>query len=129
VDPDKVSFVKQHIPKIVSGGQTGADRVALDWVLSRGIECGGWCPEEGAIAALRRKEVQRETGILWRESGRRKRTDRILAPTGSTPNCIRVLVERDSVSGPGSHVQNSPVNRPGASFVYRTVCVMFLCPR
>ena len=27
------------------------------------------------------------------------------------------------------HVQNSPLNRPGANFVYRTVCVMFLCPR
>ena len=43
-----------QIPKIVSGGQTGADRAALDWALSRGIECGGWCPkgrkaEEGPI--------------------------------------------------------------------------------
>ena len=34
-----------QIPKIVSGGQTGADRAALDWALARGIECGGWCPE------------------------------------------------------------------------------------
>jgi hypothetical protein len=31
--------------KIVSGGQTGADRVALDWALARGVECGGWCPK------------------------------------------------------------------------------------
>ena len=30
--------------KIVSGGQTGVDRAALDVALSRGIECGGWCP-------------------------------------------------------------------------------------
>jgi hypothetical protein len=30
---------------IVSGGQTGADRAALDWALARGIECGGWCPK------------------------------------------------------------------------------------
>jgi hypothetical protein len=29
----------------------------------------------------------------------------------------KVLVERDSASGPGSHAQNSPVNRPGASLV------------
>jgi hypothetical protein len=28
------------------------------------------------------------------------------APTGLTPNCIRVLVERDSASGLASHVQN-----------------------
>ena len=32
------------------------------------------------------------------------------APTGLTPNCIRVLVERDSASAPDSHVQNTPVN-------------------
>jgi len=31
--------------KIVSGGQTGADRAALDWAIAHGIEHGGWCPE------------------------------------------------------------------------------------
>ena len=30
---------------IVSGGQTGADRAALDWALANGVECGGWCPK------------------------------------------------------------------------------------
>jgi hypothetical protein len=30
--------------KIVSGGQTGADRAALDVALRHGINCGGWCP-------------------------------------------------------------------------------------
>ncbi len=30
--------------KIVSGGQTGVDRAALDVALKHGIECGGWCP-------------------------------------------------------------------------------------
>jgi len=30
--------------KIISGGQTGVDRAALDVALTRGIECGGWCP-------------------------------------------------------------------------------------
>jgi Circularly permutated YpsA SLOG family len=30
--------------KIISGGQTGVDRAALDVALSRGIDCGGWCP-------------------------------------------------------------------------------------
>jgi hypothetical protein len=42
------------IPKIVSGGQTGADRAALDWALSHNLPSGGWCPkgrkaEDGAI--------------------------------------------------------------------------------
>lgn len=42
--------------KIISGGQTGADRAALDFALEYGIECGGWCPrgriaEDGTIPA------------------------------------------------------------------------------
>jgi hypothetical protein len=40
---------------IVSGGQTGADRAALDWSIANGIPHGGWCPrgrraEDGKIA-------------------------------------------------------------------------------
>jgi hypothetical protein len=31
--------------KIVSGGQTGADRAALDWALAHNVPCGGWCPK------------------------------------------------------------------------------------
>ena len=30
---------------IISGGQTGVDRGALDAALSLGTPCGGWCPE------------------------------------------------------------------------------------
>lgn len=42
--------------KIISGGQTGVDRAALDVALRHGVECGGWCPprrlaEDGTIAA------------------------------------------------------------------------------
>ena len=33
------------IKKIISGGQTGADRAALDVALELGIPCGGWCPK------------------------------------------------------------------------------------
>jgi hypothetical protein len=32
------------IQKIISGGQTGVDRAALDAALKHGIDCGGWCP-------------------------------------------------------------------------------------
>jgi hypothetical protein len=42
------------ISKLISGGQTGVDRGALDAALDRGFPCGGWCPrgrraEDGAI--------------------------------------------------------------------------------
>ncbi len=45
-----------RVEKIVSGGQTGADRAALDWALAHGVPCGGWCPkgrraEDGPIDA------------------------------------------------------------------------------
>lgn len=40
--------------KVVSGGQTGVDRAALDAAMALGVEVGGWCPrnrrsEDGAI--------------------------------------------------------------------------------
>lgn len=40
--------------KIISGGQTGVDRGALDAALDLGAQCGGWCPagrlaEDGTI--------------------------------------------------------------------------------
>lgn len=43
-----------HVRKIVSGGQTGVDRAALDVAIYLGIEHGGWCPagkfaEDGPI--------------------------------------------------------------------------------
>ena len=46
-----------HLKKIVSGGQTGVDRAALDFAMAKGIPHGGWCPlarwaEDGPIASL-----------------------------------------------------------------------------
>lgn len=40
--------------KIISGGQTGVDRAALEWSIAKDIPHGGWCPkgrkaEDGAI--------------------------------------------------------------------------------
>ena len=37
------------IKKIVSGGQTGADRAALDFAIDHGIPHGGWCRKAGLL--------------------------------------------------------------------------------
>jgi len=37
--------MKRGIRRIVSGGQTGVDRAALDVALLLGLPCGGWCPK------------------------------------------------------------------------------------
>jgi hypothetical protein len=54
------------IEKIVSGGQTGADRAALDFALAHGLRIGGWVPrgrlaEDGPIPA-------RYTGLMETDS-------------------------------------------------------------
>lgn len=61
------------IPRIVSGGQTGADRAALDWAIEHQVPHGGWCPagrraEDGTIPARYRLEELPEGG------GYRRRT-------------------------------------------------------
>ena len=47
--------MKALLNTIISGGQTGVDRAALDVALKLKITCGGWCPkgrlaEDGIIA-------------------------------------------------------------------------------
>lgn len=57
--------------KIVSGGQTGVDRGALDAALRLGFPCGGWCPpgrlaEDGVIPPHYPLSELREGGYLER---------------------------------------------------------------
>lgn len=46
--------MKKNFSRIISGGQTGVDRAALDAALELGLPAGGWCPrgrraEDGPI--------------------------------------------------------------------------------
>ncbi len=45
--------------KILSGGQTGVDRAALDTAIERGISYGGWCPRGGWA-----EDVPKPPGLL-----------------------------------------------------------------
>ena len=58
------------LQRIVSGGQTGADRAALDWAIEEGIPYGGWVPEGRATEDGRISEryvLQELSGAGYRE--------------------------------------------------------------
>ena len=66
------------LTKIVSGGQTGVDRGALDAALAVGFPCGGWAPgnrmaEDGIIPKKYRLMVLPKGG--YRERTRRNVVD------------------------------------------------------
>lgn len=57
------------VQKIISGGQTGVDRAALDVALALGLDVGGWCPkgrraEDGRIPDRYSKTVFMQFEIL-----------------------------------------------------------------
>lgn len=57
--------------KIVSGGQTGADRAGLDWAIKHGIPYGGWCckgrrSEDGSIPSQYQLQETPSTNYLQR---------------------------------------------------------------
>ncbi len=59
------------IEKIVSGGQSGADRAGLDWAIANGIPHQGWCPahrraEDGPIDSSYRLRETPATGYITR---------------------------------------------------------------
>ena len=68
--------------KIISGGQTGVDRAALDVALKHHLPCGGWCPqgrtaEDGVIPS-------RYPVVELREGGYDERTRKNVQEADST---------------------------------------------
>ncbi len=90
------------VRRIVSGGQTGVDRAALDVARALGIACGGWCPrgrraEDGRIPdryPLRETE-SRDYATRTRLNVRDSDATLVLtrgAPTGGTRLTVDVAV-------------------------------------
>jgi hypothetical protein len=59
------------VRRIVSGGQTGVDRAALDTAIARGIPYGGWCPRGGWA-----EDLGEPPGLLARYRELRETPDR-----------------------------------------------------
>ncbi len=68
--------------KVVSGGQTGVDRAALDWACKQRIPHGGWCPQgrRASDGPLSLKYQLRET----ESAGYRQRTKRNVQESDAT---------------------------------------------
>ena len=65
--------------KIVSGGQTGVDRGALEAAMALGLDFGGWAPhgwiaEDGTIPAPYRERIQKHPSMGGRAQDYRERT-------------------------------------------------------
>jgi hypothetical protein len=89
--------------KIISGGQTGVDRAALDIALESGIPCGGWCPkgrkaEDGTIDPKYPLKETKSEEYRFRTESNVLEADATLVltfgkPTGGTAFTIQMAVK------------------------------------
>jgi hypothetical protein len=93
------------IARLVSGGQAGADRAALDVAIAHGLPHGGWCPAGGWA-----EDLPEPPGLLARYPGLRatgsaepaERTRRNVRDSDAT-----LVVRRAGIASPGTDLTTS----------------------
>ncbi len=80
--------VFNQLNRVVAGGQTGVDRAALDWAITRKIAHGGWCPlgryaEDGRLEArYRLQEIASESVLAAAERNVSESDGTLIVNTG-----------------------------------------------
>ncbi|MBR4259250.1 MAG: hypothetical protein IKQ17_09475, partial [Kiritimatiellae bacterium] len=98
------------ILKIVSGGQTGVDRGALEAAVALGLEFGGWAPhgwiaEDGTVPEQYRERMQEHPSMGGRARDYRERTKANVRDSHAT----LILVDSLPLSGGTKLTENTAV--------------------
>lgn len=98
--------------KIISGGETGADRGGLDAAIALGIEHGGWCPkgrraEDGVVPARYQLEETPERGFAAMMRRNVETADATIVFTGDrlTPGSRKTMGIAKAAGRPFLHVR------------------------
>lgn len=99
-----MKLAPKNLPRIVSGGQTGVDRGALDAALAAGVPCGGLCPrgriaEDGVIGHAY-PLTEMDGGYIERTRANVAASDGTVilcpgAPEGGTLNTLEFCLQHD----------------------------------
>ena len=97
-----------RVTRIVSGGQSGVDRAALDFAIAHGFSYGGWCPKGGWA-----EDFPDSPGLLARYPGLRETPDRDTQQR--TESNVRdsdatLVLTRVDTSSPGTSVGIAATN-------------------
>src|SRR5262249_39434003 len=129
----RIDLVTGHpiVKRIVSGGQTGADRGGLDAAIALGLEHGGWCPaergaEDGAVPSKYQLRETRSRDYAVRTQLNVRDSDGTVvftrgAPTGGS---ALTVAHAHELGRPVLHVDLAGVSAREAAERVRAWCVV-----